>query len=495
MGFLRTRSGLPASPATSKASGRPTEATHWVDEEIDQGAFKDARLGKRFRELLTRMGGGIGESIPLTCQDWANTKAAYRFFANGRVSEGDILTGHFDATRTRFDAAPGTVLLLQDTTEFSYQRARPELIGFTKNVTGGKDKKGRYSHHTLCGILMHSSLAVTTDGLPLGLTAVKFWTREKFKGTAALKRKINPTRVPIEKKESVRWLDNLRQSIDLLGQPARCIHVGDRESDIFELYCLTRDLGTHFIVRMQTDRLAGDGDHTISEEMDEVAIRGLHRVEVRDERGDPISVTLEIRTKRIHVLPPIGKQKRYPALDLTVIHATERGAPKGRKPIEWKLMTDLPACSRSEAIEKLDWYALRWKVEVFHKILKSGCRAEDSKLRTADRLTNLIAVFCILSWRVFWLTMLNRAAPNAAPTVALALIEMRLLDDLVADAGNRRCRPRTLSFYLIKLARLGGYLARASDPPPGNTVIWRGLSRLTDIEIGLEIGMAKNVGN
>ena len=104
-------------------------------------------------------------------------------------------------------------------------------------------------------------------------------------------------------------------------------------------------------------------------------------------------------------------------------------------------------------------------------------------------------MFCILSWRVFWVTMLNRAAPNAAPTVALALIEMSLLDELVADAGNRRCQPRTLSFYLIKLARLGGYLARASDPPPGNTVIWRGLSRLTDIEIGLEIGIAKNVGN
>src|SRR5437764_10497644 len=118
--------------------------------------------------------------------------------------------------------------------------------------------------------------------------------------------------------------------------------------------------------------------------MDEVAIMGLHLVEVRDERGDPISVTLEIRTKRIHVLPPIGKQNRYPALDLTVIHATERGAPKGRKPIEWKLMTDLPARSRSEAVKKIDWYAMRWKIEVFRKILKSGCCAEESKLRTAD---------------------------------------------------------------------------------------------------------------
>jgi hypothetical protein len=495
MAVLGAKSRLPALRAASEANDRPSDAAHWVDAEIDESVFKDARLGKRFREVLVQLGGGIGESIPLACQDWANTKAAYRFFANKRVREGDILSGHFDATRARFEAARGTVLLLQDTTEFTYQRARPELVGFTKDVNSGTDKKGRRRHHALCGILMHSSLAVTTDGLPLGLTAVKFWTRKKFKGTAALKRKINPTRVPIEKKESVRWLDNLRQSLGLLRQPARCIHVGDRESDIFELYCLTRKLGTHFIVRMQTDRLAGDGDHKISEEMEEVAMKGLHRVDVRNEKGDPISVTLEIRTKRIHVLPPIGKQKRYPALDLTVIHATERGAPKGRKPIEWKLMTDMPARTRSQAIEKIDWYAMRWKIEVFHKILKSGCRAEDSKLRTADRLANLMAVFCVLSWRVFWLTMLNRAAPNAEPDTALASIEIGLLDQLVADTGNRRCRPGTLSFYLTKLARLGGYLARSSDPPPGNIVIWRGLSRLTDIEIGLELGLARNVGN
>jgi hypothetical protein len=495
MGLPQTKSRLSASLGTTKMHDRPSGTSHWVDGEIDEDVFRDARLGKRFRELLIRMCGGIGESLPLACQDWANTKAAYRFFANERVCEGDILSGHFDATRARFEAARGTVLLLQDTTEFTYQRARPELVGVTRDINSGKDKKGRYRHHTLCGILMHSSLAVTTDGLPLGLTAVKFWTRKKFKGTAALKRKINQTRVPIEKKESVRWLDNLRQSIDLLGKPARCIHVADRESDIFELYCLTRDLSTHFVVRTQTDRLAGDGDHTISDEMDKVAIRGLHRVEVRNEKGDPISVTLEIRTKRVHVLPPIGKQNRYPALDLTVIHATERGVPKGRRPIEWKLITDLPARTRSEAIEKIDWYAMRWKIEVFHKILKSGCRAEESKLRTANRLANLMAVFCILSWRVFWLTMLNRTAPNAAPAVALAATEIGLLDQLVVDAGNRRCRSGTLSFYLIKLARLGGYLARSSDPPPGNTVIWRGLSRLTDIEIGLELGLAGNVGN
>lgn len=131
---------------------------------------------------------------------------------------------------------------------------------------------------------MHSSLAVTTEGLPLGLSAVKFWTRKKFKGTAALKKKINPTRVPIEKKESIRWLDNLRQSTELLGGPGRCVHIGDRESDIYELFCIAQQIGTHFVVRTCVDRLAGEGDHTIADEMEEVAVKGLHRIEVNDNR-------------------------------------------------------------------------------------------------------------------------------------------------------------------------------------------------------------------
>jgi hypothetical protein len=225
----------------------------------------------------------------------------------------------------------------------------------TKSVDGGRDKQERVRHRTACGTLMHSSLAVTTQGLPLGLAAVKFWTRKKFRGTKALKRKVNPTRVPIEQKESVRWLENFRQSIELIGQPARFIHVGDRGSDTFELYCLTRDLGSHFLVRACVVRLAGHGGHTIADEMDATTLKGLHRIEVRPDNGEIEKVVLEIRLKRITVQPAIGKQKRYPALDLTVIHATERGAPKGRKPIVWKLITDLPVRRRTEAIAKINW--------------------------------------------------------------------------------------------------------------------------------------------
>jgi Transposase DNA-binding len=470
------------------------DAQGWVDREIAGCEFRDARLGKRFRKLLAQLGSAMGQSIPLVCQDWANTKAAYRFFSNDRVSEADILAGHFQSTRDRTAATDGLVLVLHDTTEFTYQRESSEAIGITKRINSGRDKAGRLRSHTVCGILMHSSLAVTTEGLPLGLAAVKFWTRKKFKGTAALKKKINPTRVPIDKKESVRWLENMKQSTELLGDPGRCLHIGDRESDIYELFCAGQEVGTHFLVRTCVDRLAGDGDRTVSDEMEEVAVKGLHRIEVRDNNGDPDEAVLEIRYRRIRVLPPIGKQNRYPPLTLTVIHADERGRPKNRKKIEWKLITDLAVRSRQDAIEKLQWYALRWKIESFHKILKSGCKAEESKLRTAQRLANLISVFCILSWRVFWMTMLNRTAPTAPPDLALTTTEIELLDQLIKDRDQQSSRGKTLSHYLTKIARLGGYLARANDLPPGNTVMWRGLSRLTDIELGAIIG-AKIVGN
>ena len=131
--------------------------------------------------------------------------------------------------------------------------------------------------HTVCCLLMHSSLAVTTDGLPLGMAAVKFWTRKKFKGTYALRKRINPTRMPIKGKESMRWLDNLRRSTRLLGDPARCVQICDREGDIWELFCPARELNTHFLVRRCSDMLAGDGSHTVASIMAEEKVRGLHR--------------------------------------------------------------------------------------------------------------------------------------------------------------------------------------------------------------------------
>jgi hypothetical protein len=152
-------------------------------------------------------------------------------------------------------------------------------------------------------MLMHASLAVTAEGLPLGVAAIKFWTRAKFKGANRLKKHINPTRVPIDEKESIRWLRNLEQSAELLGEPERCVHIGDREADIFELFWTAQQAGTHFLFRTCVDRCTEDGTHLVEELMQEVPCKGLHRIDVRDKKGNVRQAILELRYRRIKVLP------------------------------------------------------------------------------------------------------------------------------------------------------------------------------------------------
>jgi hypothetical protein len=452
-------------------------------------------LKARFGKLLGQLGDKIGAVLPAACQDWAATKAAYRFFSNPRVNENLILAGHFAATKSRMAAVKGPILILHDTTEFSFQRDRPETIGKTRVLPSGRIG-GKPT--TKCGLLMHSSLAVTTVGKPLGLTAVKFWTRKKFKGTNALKGRgveggkhsVNTTRIPIEQKESIRWLENLQQTTQL-AKPDRCVHLGDRDSDIYERFCLAQGENTHFLVRTCVDRLAGTGHTTIARKIRREPILGTHTIEILHVQRQPIQVELQLRSSQMTVHPPIGKHKKYPPLSLTVIHAWERGKPQGRKRICWKLLTNLPMANLELAIEKVMWYSQRWKIETFHKVLKSGCRAEDAKLRTAERLTNLIALFCIIAWRVFWLTMVNRTNPRASADAVFTETELKVLNYL---SGNQKPATHNLGHCILAVAKLGGYLDRKNDGPPGNMVLWRGLSRLTDIHFGVEIS-GKLVGN
>lgn len=456
--------------------------------ETENCDFPDERFGKRFGSLLEMISHGVGDSIPAACQDWANTKAAYRFFSNDRVTDGAIMKGHFAATHGRCALSSGTPLVLHDTCEFTYHRNKESEIGVIGHTASGKNKAGRPIRHTIRGVLMHSSLVITTDGLPLGLAAIKFWSPKKFKGCNARKRKINPTRVPIEEKESARWIENIQQSSALISRLADCVHIGDREADIYELFAAAAELGTCFLVRTCVDRRIEDGSRAVAAAMDESTVKGVRRISVRGNDGEMRQAVMEIKYERLLLRPPVGKRKHFPDLMPTVIHATERDVPEGQVPIAWKLLTNLPVRSLAAAIKKLTWYALRWKIETFHKILKSGCKAEESQLRTSPRLANLLAVLCIISWRIFWMTMLQRSATSQPASVVFAKTETHLLDHFVKEKVARRPAARDLSSYIIKLARLGGYLNRAGDLPPGNKVIWRGMAKLNDIQLGFDFG-------
>lgn len=234
--------------------------------------------------------------------------------------------------------------------------------------------------------------------------------------------------------------------------------------------------------------MAEEGGHTVAVIMRATAAAGTHRLTIQNKNSAPSEAVLSVSYRRLRVLPPAGKQARYPAQELTVIHATETGKPGGREPIQWKLLTNLAVDSLAAAVEKLSWYARRWKIEVFHKVLKSGCRAEASLLRDAERLVRLVAVFCVVAWRAFWLSMAGRAEPQGPPALALTAAECRVLDRLIPAKPVIGAEESTLSAYLTKVARLGGYLARRKDPPPGFMVLWRGLCRLMDIQTGVQLG-------
>jgi Transposase DNA-binding len=457
-----------------------------VGRELGGGGFPDRRLKTRPGKLLGDPGRRIGATVPMACRDRAATEAADRSFSNRRVDEGRIPAGHFAATRARFAGTSGPTLVLNDTTGFSSRRDSPEAIGRI-SIT-----QGRHGSHTACGALMHSSPVPTSEGVPPGLAAVESWTREEFKGTDAPEKGVNPARIPIEQEESVRWLENLKRSTRQLGDASRCVHIGDREGDLFELFCAAQEAWTHSLVRTCVDRLAGGGGTTISGEMEREPIRGGHEVGGRDDHGRASMAKVHLRFCRMTVHPPIGKHRRYPALSPTVIHAHVDGTPEAREPIRWKLLTNRPVEDLPSAIEELDRYARRRKIETLHKVLKSGCRAEQSRLRTAEPLTNMLALLCIVGWRVFRLTMVNRATPEAPAEVAVTRAEIEILDRL-AGGTSPPTKP-AVSHDLVAIAKPGGYLARAKDPPPGNVVIRRGLTRLMDIHLGFELS-SRAVGN
>lgn len=234
----------------------------WSETESHSCQLPDERLRRRLRCLLERLHDCVGGSIPYACQDWACVKASYRFLSNQRVSEAGILAGHFEAVRLRAQATAGTLLVLHDTTEFTFQRPSAKDFGLLSQpcLDTGQRPGRRKRNITVRGLLMHNSMVLDLHGVPLGLSAVKFWSRKQFNGCNALKRKVNPTLIPIEHKESYRWLENVRESCRLLKQPQRCVHVADRESDIYELFCTVKEQGSHFLLRTCVDRMVAAGE-------------------------------------------------------------------------------------------------------------------------------------------------------------------------------------------------------------------------------------------
>ena len=453
------------SPGPEATAVLPVKA--WVAQELAEVRLGDVRLERRLHILVSQLAEQPTASIPQACGTWASTKAAYRFFDNPKVSHRDILTGHRLACLDRV-APEGLALVLQDTTSLDYTH-HPQTKGL-----------GRLEKAECQGLFVHSSMAVSEAGVPLGLLDQQVWARDPETVGQRHQRK----KRPIEEKESYKWLKGLRATLKGLPDRVCVVTVADREADIFDFFLEAENLSTQVLVRAAWDRRLADSSDYLWEAVARTPVRGRYTVEVgRAKDRLPRQATVIVRYTSVRLRPPrhrLHEPGLHP-LPLYVIEVREENPPPGEEPLHWLLLTNRPVSSLAQAQRYVRWYALRWLVERYHFVLKSGCKIEDRQLETGDRLQRCLGVYAIVAWRLLWLTYQARITPQAPCTLALETHEWRALYGYIHRTSTPPAEPPSLDQAVRWIAQLGGFLGRKHDGEPGVKVLWRGWQRLHDI--------------
>jgi len=443
----------------------------WIKTELSDVELGDKRLDWRLRDTASKLATHTTASINQACDDWADTKATYRLFDNKKTTAEKVLSPHTNRTSERM-IGYAQVLAIQDTSYLDYSH-HPDKQGV--------GPIGTTKQHKLRGIVMHSTLITTTTGLPLGLVSQEFWSRDEQakQMTPAERRKM-----PIEEKESNKWLVALNKTVAAVLEGTQVISVGDSESDIFELFNYAVDeLHTDLLIRASQDRSVCEPEvgrlwSTLSDQV----VAGQLKVHVPKKDKQPKrEAIVSVRFCQVTLKPPYHLRKRMSKIPLYAVLVQEQHPPKDVEPLCWLLLTTIPVLSFDDAITCIQWYRHRWQIEVFHKVLKSGCQIEKSQLATADRLLPFIALFSIIDWRLFWLTHIARHDPDAPCTVVLTEHEWHSLYIFTHKTNRLPDQIPSVRDVTLWIAQLGGFLARRHDGYPGVTVIWRGWSRLSDI--------------
>jgi len=441
----------------------------WAEEEFGRAQLGDQRLMQRACELGRAFYARPQAPLPQACGTPAKTKAAYRFFDNPRVTMSGVLHSHYQATLGRV-AKESVILAVQDTTSLNYS-AHPatEMLGLIGPKVDGP-----------IGMLVHSTLAFNLAGTPLGLLDVQCWTRDPQDFGKKHERK----ELPFEAKESVRWLRSLEA---LERAQAQCpstilVGLGDREADIYELFVWgTEKPGRPaLLVRAKHDRLLAEQGPLWAHLLSQPSAGALEiKVPRRDNRPARMA-QLSIRCAEVE-LQATPYKKRLGPVRLWAVLAREECPPPGIEAVEWMLLTTLSVVNFEDAVQKVRWYAGRWGIEVFHRVLKSGCKIETRQLAGADRLEVCLAIDLVVAWRIFHLTKLGRQTPDVPCTVYFEEHEWKALVTHVTQNPNIPKEPPKLREAVRMVAGLGGFLGRKGDGEPGTQTLWLGLQRLDDL--------------
>lgn len=454
----------------------------WAAEEFGAAELGDVRRVKRLLTLARDFYAQPQANIPQACGTRAKTKAAYRFIDDRSHTMNKLLASHYESTQNRM-SKENVVLAVQDTTYLNYTaHAETEGVGPIGNRKDGG----------AIGLLLHDTMAFNLEGTPLGLLNAQCWARD-FEEAGSEKR--SPKELPIEEKESNKWLMSYGA---VAAAQKRCpetmvVSVGDREADIYELFHQARSVpqGPKLLIRANQDRLLSEGQGHLWQYVKAQSVSGIQRVGVLRRGKRPVrEAELEIRFAQVTLQPPELKPK-LGELTLWAIVAEEvNSAAEVKEPIKWWLLTTLMVETFEQAVEKLDWYAKRWGIEVYHRTLKSGCKIEERQLGSADRIEACLAIDLVVAWRIFHLAKLGRELPDVPCTVFFEEAEWKALAIYKTQYPLPPENPPTLREAMHMVASLGGFLGRKSDGEPGTKSLWLGLQRLDDMTAMWKIIMA-----
>jgi len=445
-----------------------------IAAELDGIQLGDKRLNRRSKQLLEALAANPEASINSACQGWADTMAAYRFFDNSAVAPEKILRPHSEATVHRMREQP-VALVIQDTTELDFTRHPPhdaQCLNTSRRF----------------GLYDHTHLATTPDGLCLGVVDQEQFAREP----ESLGKTAEREALPIDEKESLRWLTGYRLAGELAAKcpETQIISVADREADIHDIFVEYQQQAlprADFVIRSQVNRCLTERDleagghvyRKIRDEVQSAPLLGTHVIELNQTpKRAARQATLEIRAVTVQIKPPT-ERPHMPPVTLQLVLAHEVGGPGDGTDVSWLLLTSLPISTFKEVLQILDCYVARWIIEVYFRILKTGCRVEEIQLETMDRLQNCLAFYKIIAARVLYLTYLNRTTPQLPCTAVFADSEWKSVWRVVKQKPLPK-QPPTLGEFMKVLTHLGGYNNRATEAPPGPQPLWVGIRRMLD---------------
>lgn len=442
---------------------------HWAYEEFKTLGINCGRTIKRFICTMITLSKKINESIAAASDSKAEAKAIYRLINNEKVTEEVVLNAHRKATIQQMkESGEQIILAIQDTTMLNYT-SHEKTEGLGDFGAGPNDR----------GLIVHSSLAVTTQGIALGLLDQKIWTRDPAeRGKRKEKRQ-----KPIEEKESYKWLESMDKSQLGIPEGIRLVHVGDREADVYEFFDHAIANDQDFLVRVVQNRKTTEACKLFDKVKNEPSA-GEVIVEIpRDTRRNvpKRTTTLEIKYCRVNILAPVNTPKEFrknASVALSILFVQEINPPEGLEPIEWYLASSMDTANVDEAMERVNWYVHRWKIERFHYILKIGCQIEELQNRKAERLQKLILMYSIISVRILSMTYLARQKPKIPCTVIIDEQEWKVLYCIANKTSKVPPTIPTIKDVVSYLAKLGGFLGRKGDGEPGAKVIWKGLNEL-----------------